>query len=303
MNGHILLVDDNEKLSETLISSVSYRGYVIDYASNIKDAKNFLIHNPVDVVLLDIRLGNENGMDFLEYCTASNHPVSVIMITGYGTIELAIESMRKGAFDFIQKPIKVPKLLEVIERALKRRKLSDATVMSENETVFLTKNPVMLELMEKIKVISNTELPILICGETGVGKDLIAEYIHKYSGHKAKILSKINCAALADNLLDNELFGHEKGAYTGAEKQYKGLFEQADGSTVFLDELGDMSMSIQAKILRTIQNNEIRRLGGSGVVKVKVRFIAATNKNLEKMMSEHKFRRDLYYRLSAGSFT
>ncbi len=302
MTGRILIVDDNTKLCETLAATIRFRGYKADWVHTVEDAKEVLLHTEVDVMLLDVRLGDESGLPLLEYCTKSKHAVSVVMITAFGTIELAMDSMRKGAFDFIQKPIKTPQMMEVIERALKRRRLNDVSHSRGEGPLIVTRNHEMRNLIEKIEAIAATELPVLICGETGVGKELIAEHIHRSSARRSKVLSKVNCAALSESLLDNELFGHEKGAYTGADRLYQGIFEQANGSTVFLDELGDMSLAIQAKILRTIQNREIRRLGGNGVIHVNVRFLGATNKSLEQLMESGEFRRDLYFRLSAGMF-
>ena len=302
MDTTILVVDDNHKLCETLSDSLEARDYKVFTAVNLRQAKETVLKIDINVVLLDLRLGEQNGMDFLAFITVEKPLIPVIIITAYGTIEIAIEAIKNGAFDLIQKPIKIDQLIPTIDRAIQKIRFEhDVTALPDN-TKLITEDIKLIEVLKKIETISASDLPVLLCGETGTGKDLIAEYIHEKSRCSDREMVKLNCASLSDSLLENELFGHEKGAYTGAGASYRGVFEQADNSSLFLDEIGDMPINIQAKILRAIQNNEIRRLGGYGAVKVSVRFIGATNSNLEKLVNENRFREDLFYRLNAGLF-
>jgi DNA-binding NtrC family response regulator len=226
------------------------------------------------------------------------------MFTGFGTIESAIESIKLGAFNYLQKPIKIEQLIVSITTALKlnfleleNQKLLDQ--ISPGETL-VTETSSMKDLCERAVKLAKTELPVMIHGESGTGKEMLADLIQNSSLKKDCPFIKVNCAAFPDSLLDDELFGHEKGAYTGASREFKGVFERAHKGTLFLDELGDMSISTQAKILRVLQNQEVKRIGGDKIIKVDVRFIAATNKNLDELMSKGLFREDLYYRLSTA---
>ena len=302
MNTSILIVDDNSKLCETLADSLEARNYRVFTSVNIKQAKDAIFKNNINLVFLDLRIGDEDGMSFLRYLNREQPFLPIIIITGFGSIEIAIEAVKNGAFDLLQKPVKIDQLISVINRALEKSKFEHNINSLPDKTKLITEDIKLIEVLKKIEVIAASDLPILLCGETGTGKDLIAEYIHEKSNCSGKDMVKLNCASLSDSLLENELFGHEKGAYTGASGRYKGVFEQADTSSLFLDEIGDMPLNIQAKILRTIQNNEIRRLGGNGSVRISVRFIGATNSNLEQLVSEKSFREDLFYRLSAGLF-
>ena len=302
MNISVLVVDDNVKLCETLSDSLEARGYSIFTAMNIKQAKETVLKNNINIVLLDLRLGEEDGMNLLHYLTKENPQLPVIIITAFGSIEIAIEAVKNGAFDLLEKPVKLEQLISVIKRALEKVKFEHDIKSLPDKTKLLTEDTRLIEVLKKIETIAASDLPIMLCGETGTGKDLIAEFIHDKSIRAACDMVKLNCASLSDSLLENELFGHEKGAYTGASGLYKGVFEQADRSSIFLDEIGEMPLNIQAKILRTIQNNEIRRLGGRGSISISVRFIGATHGNLEQLVSEGRFREDLFYRLNAGLF-
>jgi len=302
MDTAILVVDDNVKVCETLTDSLEARNYSVFTAVNIEQAKGTLLKNNISIVLLDLRLGEENDLNFLHYITKRNPLLPVIIITAFGSIEIAIEAVKNGAFDLLEKPVKIDQLISVINRALEKVKFEHDITSLPDKTKLITEDIKLIEVLKKIKTIATSDLPIMLCGETGTGKDLIAEFIHDKSNRAGRDMVKLNCASLPDSLLENELFGHEKGAYTGASGLYKGVFEQADKSSIFLDEIGDMPLNIQAKILRTIQDNEIRRLGGSGSVKISVRFIGATNANIEQLVSENSFREDLFYRLSAGLF-
>lgn len=302
----ILVVDDITTLCKSLTRNFTQYGYTCFTAQNSRAALDIFLNNEVDLVLLDVRLGEENGIELLQQLLDLNSNLPVIMITAFATVEAAVRSIKVGAFDYIQKPINFKKLLKIVENALQ---LLDLRV--ENERLknrlhelgapIISNNPDMLKLGRKAKKLAPTELPILIYGESGTGKELIADFIHSNSKRSSNEILKINCSAFPESLLDNELFGHERGAYTGANAIYKGVFERAHRCTLFFDEIGDMPLSIQAKILRTIQNCEIRRLGGKEKISVDIRFLAATNKDLESLIYEKRFREDLFYRLNAAT--
>lgn len=281
-------------------------GYRSHWACESAEAFTILKAHAVSAVLLDIVLGKENGMEVLQRLTAFDKNLPVIMITGYGSIETAVKAVKAGAVDYVQKPLIFNDLLKVVENAVK---LADLT--RENRQLkcrlfefsdrIITQNRQMIDLCHKAKRLAATDMPVLIYGENGTGKELLAHFIHTHSNRNAKGLSCINCAAFPESLLDNELFGHEKGAYTGADCAFAGIFEKAHGGTLLLDEIGDMASSTQAKILRTLQSNEIRRIGGGKNIHIDVRFIASTNKNLRKLIDEGKFREDLFYRINAAT--
>lgn len=307
MTREILIVDDNQKLCESLARSFAKREFVCYTATNSLDALPLFLEHTIKVVILDIMLGQENGIDLLKKLLELAPDVHVIMITAYAKIETAVEAIKIGAFDYIEKPVKFEKLLQVVMNAFKILRLDQenqqfkARIITTTSNI-VTQNPRMLNMIDTLKKFAPSDLSILIQGESGTGKELLAELIHANSEFAHKEMQKINCASFPESLLDNELFGHEKGAFTGANTVYQGVFERADNTTLFLDEIGDMPLMLQAKILRTIQNHEIRRLGGKENIRVNVRFIAATNKQLEKAVQQGKFREDLYYRLNAGMF-
>lgn len=307
MKKEILIIDDNEKLCKSLIQNFDQFGYISHYANNEKEAMQLIEKNKYKTIILDVVIGDESGFDILKKIKAFDNKLPVIMITGYGTIEIAVKSIKIGAYDFVQKPLDFERLLKIVENAINMSSLIEENIILKKQLNTLsprmiTQNKKMLELLEKIKKVAPTDIPILIHGENGTGKELLADFIHKNSKNRAKEMIKINCAAFPENLLDNELFGHEKGSFTGAETSFIGVFEKADRGTLLLDEIGDMSLATQAKILRTLQNKEIRRIGGEKTIKVDVRFIASTNKNLEKIIKEKQFREDLFYRLNAATF-
>lgn len=304
----LLIVDDNEKVATSLIRVLEPAGYSCLSARDIQGTMETLRSSAVDVVLLDIMLGKENGMDCLQLIREDYTAVPVIMITGFGTINNAVRSMKLGAYDFIQKPLNVKHLLKILENAVKMKQLATENYdlrerMEEHSPCLMAESPVMRDLLSQASRAAATELPVLIRGENGTGKELLADYLHAKSARNAKPLLKINCAAFPESLLDNELFGHERGAYTGATSAFQGIFERASGGTLFLDEVGDMPLSIQTKILRVLQNSELRRIGGSKNIIIDVRFIAATNQSLELLMSQGSFRQDLYFRLNAVTLT
>lgn len=306
MSRDILIVDDKIRVCESLGQNFEQLGYICTYATNGSEAISKFLNEPLSAVILDIKLGDENGIDILKSFVGLNRSIPVIMITAFATIETAVESIKIGAYDYLQKPINFDRLVKVVENAIRLKELQEENLkfrnmLSDFSTRLITKNKVMLELCRKAKQLAATDLPVLIYGESGTGKELLADFIHSYSVQPCNPIVKINCSAFAESLLDNELFGHDRGAYTGADATFKGVFERADGGTLFLDEIGDMPLSIQSKILRTLQEKEIRRLGGKNNIKVNVRFIAATNKKIVDLMRENSFREDLFYRLNAAT--
>ena len=307
MGNTILIIDDNIKLCRSLSRNFERFGYKCLMAFTKHEAIDTYRKNNINVVLLDIVLGENNGLEVLSTLKDIDENVTVLMITGYASIESAVKSIKIGAYDYIQKPLDFDKLLKITENAIKfsdiktKRKKNPSERFIASIPQIVTNNVLMIELCAKAKKLAGTDIPILICGDNGTGKEIFADYIHANSSRSDRNILKINCAAFPENLLDNELFGHEKGSYTGAETTFKGVFERADGCTLFLDEIGDMSPAIQAKILRVLQNKEIRRIGGDSTINVDVRFIAASNKNLDKLIAQSKFRKDLFYRLGAAT--
>ena len=307
MKRDILIIDDKEKLCTSLQKSLRGRGYTALYALNWTEAKKILFSHEIRLILLDVKLGEENGLSLLREIRKLKPEVKIIMITGFATVDMAVDSLKEGAIDFIQKPIAMGKLIGVVEKALdtrfvqKKESSNDGKKRSgcANPTI-VTNSNAMIELLQKACSIADSDLSVLILGESGTGKELIADYIHYHSPRKANECVKINCSAFPETLLDNELFGHDKGAFTGAASVYKGVFERADNGSLFLDELGDMPMFLQPKVLRAIQNKEVRRLGGKETIHIDVRFIASTNKNLQEYIKREKFREDLFYRLGAA---
>jgi DNA-binding NtrC family response regulator len=304
VSGEVLIIDDKPLFCRSLAENLVQVGYTCRYATSGREGVELISRESIQVVLLDIVLGEEDGIEVLKRIREHNDDLPVIMITGYATVDTAVESMKIGAFDYIQKPLNFNQLLKVLESALEvngsseRRKEQSSD--QEKKIRVLSRNHHMLELYKKIEKLAATDLPILIYGQNGTGKEVMADYIHAHSSRRDKKMIKVNCAAFPENLLDNELFGHEKGAYTSADARFIGLFEKAHQGTLFLDEIGDMSAAIQSKILRALQNKEIRRIGGTDTIQIDVRFIAATNKDLITLMNTGKFREDLYYRLNTA---
>lgn len=303
MQNSLLIIDDKEQFSTSLADNLGHYGFPCHTATTAKEAYRVLSCKPIGAILLDINLGKENGVDLLAQLSSDFGHIPVVMITGYASIESAVQSMKLGAVDYIQKPIDLGNLLKILQNILKYRDKSDLTHPNAESPLIITQSKQMKLLLSKLKRIAATDMPVLIIGENGTGKELFADFIHHYSRRRSAKMVKVNCAAFPESLLDNELFGHEKGAFTGADKGYRGVFERSHGGSLFLDEISDMSSSIQAKILRTLQNNEIHRIGGDDTIIIDVRFISATNKNLEKMIAEKVFREDLYYRINMATVT
>lgn len=302
---HILLIDDNQQLYEVLQDNFSFVGHYLFYAKNTKNAFSVLKNEIINLILLDVRLGEENGVETLEKIKKEYKNIPIIMITGYATVEAAVKAMKLGAYDFVKKPINFNTLCTRIDAAtehIKYKKENEKLKnrLKEDFPLFSSKNFSFSKIITRAKKLAASDISMLIIGENGCGKELLADYIYKNSNRISEKFIKINCAAFPEALLDNELFGHEKGAYTGAESDYIGVFEQANNGTLLLDEIGDMPTTLQAKILRVIQNQEVRRIGSKKTIKINVRFIASTNKDLEKMVKEKTFREDLFYRLNGG---
>ncbi len=302
---HILLIDDNIQLFEVLKDNFSFVGHYLFFASNTKEAFEVLNNEQIHLVLLDVKLGEENGVETLAKIKKQFSQIPVIMITGYATVEAAVKAMKLGAYDFVKKPIDFNTLCTRIDSAtenIKYKKENEKLKnrLKEKSPTLTSKNISFNNELMRAKKLAASDISILIIGDNGSGKELLADYIYKNSNRISEKFIKINCAAFPEALLDNELFGHEKGAYTGAESDYIGVFEQADKGTLLLDEIGDMPTTLQAKILRVIQNQEVRRIGSKKTRKIDVRFIAATNKDLFKMVEEKAFREDLFYRLNGG---
>ncbi len=308
MRKEILIIDDNAKLAQSLARNFEQLGYEAHLAVDSGGAFRILSRRPVRAALLDIVLGDEDGLAVLERVLERYPALPVIMITGFGSIESAVASVKLGAFDYAQKPLDFNKLLKIVENAIKLTELEKENSSLRDRIMelsgnMITRNPELLALCEKAKRLAATDISVLIHGENGTGKELLATLIHNASTRASRKMITVNSAAFPDSLLDNELFGHEKGAYTGADTRFIGIFERAEKSTLYLDEIGDMSMPTQAKILRALQNQEIRRIGGNETIKIDVRLIASTNRDLTRLIEEKRFRQDLYYRLNAAILT
>ncbi len=302
----ILIVDDKEKLCRLMATNYQQQGYETAYALCGAEAIERFKSDKFDIVLLDLQLGADNGIDVLKDILALKPDIPVIIITGFGTISSAVEAMKIGAYDYVQKPVDFPAICKLIKKAIAASEATGNVAASvqtaaeeAEEPELYSKNREFQKTIDNLNKFAASNLPILISGESGVGKEHLADYIQKKSPRKNEKYLKINCSSFSESLLTSELFGHEKGAYTGADKSYQGIFEQADNGTLFLDEIGDMPMSVQVRILRTLQNSEIRRLGAKSILNVNIRIIAASNKNLKELIDQKLFRLDLFYRLNS----
>lgn len=303
----ILIVDDEKLTLRNLEYILKKEGYEVVTASNGYYALKLLQKDSFDVVITDIKMEGINGIELLEKCKELHPDTEVIMITAYASIDSVIETMKKGAFFYISKPFKLEEVKKIVKEAVEKVALKKEVNFlrkreKEKHVLIVTQNPEMKKILEMAKQIAVTDCNVLILGETGTGKELLARYIHIHSKRAEGPFIPINCGAFNEELLNNELFGHEKGAFTGATTLKKGLLEIASGGTLFLDEITEMSLSMQVKLLRVIQEKEFYRLGGTQPIKVDIRLIAATNKNLQQLIKEGAFRQDLYYRLNVVSF-
>jgi two-component system response regulator AtoC len=306
----ILIVDDEEGIRHGLKNLFQKKGFVIYEAGDFGSAITTAEAHPIDVAIIDIRLKNErDGIDLLRELRRNEPDLIEIIITGYGSVDTAVTSMKEGASDYIVKPIDNKKLLDAVRKNLQIRDLKSENYFLKRELMdrsiphnFVTVNPDLKAMLKKVDRIKDSPVTVLITGESGTGKEVLARYIHFTSNRRQGKFVTINCASLSENLLLSELFGHEKGAFTGAIERQIGKFEIADGGTIFLDEIGDMSLEIQAKLLRVIEESSFERVGGTRRIHVDVRIITATNKDLVKLMHEGRFRNDLYYRINVMSF-
>lgn len=298
----ILIIDDEKSIRLSLKEILNYEKYDVDLAENGKIGLEMLKSNSYDIVFLDIKMPQMDGMEVLEKIIQENPEQSVIMISGHGTIETAVEAIKKGAFDFIQKPLDLNRIIITIKNALDKSTLVKETQSLKKKVSqkyqMIGNSTAILKVKEIISKVAPTDARILITGENGTGKEVVAHWIYEQSNRNTQTFVEVNCAAIPSELIESELFGHEKGAFTSAIKQKKGKFEQADNGTIFLDEIGDMSLAAQAKVLRALQENKISRVGSDIDINVNVRIIAATNKNLKEEIEKKNFREDLYHRLS-----
>jgi DNA-binding NtrC family response regulator len=300
--SNILIIDDEKAIRKTLSEILSYEGYKIEEAGDGEEGLKKFKEKAYDVVLCDIKMPKLDGIEFLDKAREANPDVPVIMISGHGTIETAVEAVKKGAYDYISKPPDLNRLLITIRNAMDKNNLVTETKVLKRKVSkveeMIGESAPIVKIKETIDKVAPTDARILVTGENGVGKELVARWVHEKSNRAAGPLVEVNCAAIPSELIESELFGHEKGSFTSAVKQRIGKFEQAHGGTLFLDEIGDMSLSAQAKVLRALQEGKITRVGGDKDISVDVRVIAATNKDLLKEVDEKNFRLDLYHRLS-----
>jgi two-component system, NtrC family, nitrogen regulation response regulator NtrX len=298
----ILIIDDEKAIRKTLTEILSFEGYKIDEASDGEEGLKTFKEKTYDVVLCDIKMPKLDGIEFLQKAGEINPDIPIIMISGHGNIETAVEAVKKGAYDYISKPPDLNRLLITIRNAMDKSSLVTETKVLKRKVSRVQEmiggSAPMQKIKETIEKVAPTDARILITGENGVGKELVARWIHEKSNRVSGPLVEVNCAAIPSELIESELFGHEKGSFTSAIKQRIGKFEQANGGTLFLDEIGDMSLSAQAKVLRALQEGKITRVGADKDINVDVRVIAATNKNLLQEVDAKTFRLDLYHRLS-----
>ena len=297
----ILIIDDEKAIRKTLSEILSYEGYKIDEAADGEEGLKKFGNAAYDVVLCDIKMPKLDGIEFLEKAREINADVPIIVISGHGNIDTAVEAVKKGAFDYISKPPDLNRLLITLRNALDKQTLVTETKVLKRKVAKVQEmvgdSIGIKKIKDTIEKVAPTEARVLITGDNGVGKELVARWIHEKSNRNTGPMVEVNCAAIPGELIESELFGHEKGSFTSAIKQRIGKFEQANGGTIFLDEIGDMSLNAQAKVLRALQEGKITRVGADKDINVDVRVIAATNKDLLKEVDEKTFRLDLYHRL------
>ena len=300
--AEILIIDDEKSIRKTLGEILSFEGYKIEEASDGEEGLKKFKEKNYDVVLCDIKMPKIDGIEFLQKAGESNPDVPIIMISGHGNIETAVEAVKTGAYDYISKPPDLNRLLITIRNAMDKSNLvSEAKVLKKKVNKvqeMIGQSTPILKIRETIDKVAPTDARVMITGENGVGKELVARWIHEKSNRSTGPLVEVNCAAIPSELIESELFGHEKGSFTSAIKQRIGKFEQANGGTLFLDEIGDMSLNAQAKVLRALQEGKITRVGADKDINVDVRVVAATNKDLLKEVEAKTFRLDLYHRIS-----
>src|SRR5215210_3917056 len=298
----LLIIDDERSIRKTLTEILSFEGYKIEEAADGEEGLRKFKEKTFDVVLCDIKMPKIDGIEFLQKAVETNSDVPIIMISGHGNIETAVEAVKKGAYDFIQKPPDLNRLLITIRNAMDRNTLVSEAKRLKRKALkvqeMIGDSAAIVHIKDTVEKVAPTEARVLITGENGVGKELVARWLHEKSNRASGPLVEVNCAAIPSELIESELFGHEKGSFTSAIKQRIGKFESANGGTLFLDEIGDMSANAQAKVLRALQEGKIMRVGGEKEISVDVRVVAATNKDLLKEVDNKNFRLDLYHRLS-----
>jgi DNA-binding NtrC family response regulator len=310
MNGSILIVDDEKSQREILTMILRKEGYETGEASGVSEALALLARQEFDLILTDLKMQGQSGLDLLEQVVAEDPQQCIVMMTAHGSIDSAVWAMKRGAFDYLEKPLERDNLLLTLKRAFERitlvrenRVLQKRLAMIDRIPSIIGDHPKMKEVFRIITKIAATSSTVLIYGESGTGKELVSRAIHDRSSRKDQPFMAINCAAIPESLIESELFGHEKGSFTGANAREIGILETANGGTVFLDEIGEMNVSMQAKLLRAIQEKEIRRVGGKVNLPLDVRIISATNRDLEQEIKRGTFREDLYYRLNVIRIT
>ncbi|HRT80572.1 MAG TPA: sigma-54 dependent transcriptional regulator [Bacteroidales bacterium] len=300
--GKILIIDDERSIRNTLKDILSFEKHHVDTAEDGIIGLKMIEENEYDVIFCDIKMPQMDGIEVLEKIVETHPEIPVVMISGHGNIDTAVEAIKKGAFDYIAKPLDLNRIMVTLRNALDKNNLvvQTKTLKSKVDVRYqmIGESPAIKKVKEIIEKVAPTDARVLITGENGTGKEVVARWIHEKSNRSKAPFVEVNCAAIPSELIESELFGHEKGAFTSAIKQRKGKFEQAEGGTIFLDEIGDMSLSAQAKVLRVLQENKISRVGSDKDISVNVRVIAATNKNLQEEIKKGNFREDLYHRLS-----
>lgn len=298
----ILVIDDEKAIRNTLKEILEFESHIVDLAEDGAAGVEMFANGGYDIVLCDIKMPQMDGIEVLDKLQEQSNDTPVIMISGHGNIDTAVEAIKKGAYDFIEKPLDLNRLLITIRNATDKTTLIQETKVLKRKVNkafdIVGESPAITKVKDMIERVAPTEARVLITGPNGTGKELVSRWLHEKSSRAAMPFVEVNCAAIPSELIESELFGHEKGAFTSAIKQRKGKFEQADGGTLFLDEIGDMSLSAQAKVLRALQEHKISRVGSDKDITVNVRVIAATNKNLTKEIELGNFREDLYHRLS-----
>jgi two-component system, NtrC family, nitrogen regulation response regulator NtrX len=300
--ANILVIDDERSIRNSLKEVLEYENHKIDLSADGLEGMELFRANEYDVVLLDIKMPGMDGIEVLENIMAEPRDVPVIMISGHGNIDTAVEAIKKGAYDYIEKPLDLNRLLITIRNALDKSQLITETKVLKRKVSktydMVGESPPMQKVREMIDRVAPTDARVLITGRNGTGKELVARWLHEKSQRASQPFVEVNCAAIPSELIESELFGHEKGAFTSAHKERKGKFEQANKGTIFLDEIGDMSLSAQAKVLRVLQESRLSPVGSDKKISVDVRVIAATNKNMKEEIQAGRFREDLYHRLS-----
>ncbi len=302
--AEIIIIDDEKAIRETLKEILEYEKHKVSVAEDGKKGLAKVREHQFDLIFCDIKMPEMDGMDFLERVALLGIDVPIVMISGHANIETAVESLKKGAFDFLEKPLDLNRVLVTVRNALDRQSLQNETkhlrqkVSKQKFNEIIGESKEIRKIKEMIATVAPTDARVLIAGSNGTGKELVARHIHELSNRSKAPFIEVNCAAIPSELIESELFGHEKGSFTSAHKMRKGKFELAQGGTLFLDEIGDMSLSAQAKVLRALQENKITRVGGDKEISVDIRIVAASNKDLKSMIEKNEFREDLYHRLS-----